>query len=74
MSETMKMFTGILVVGIVLVLWSFVKISAFAKVLKREKKQVALVEFFIRRSKSGFYQFIFGIFLIIFAFVYLWVN
>lgn len=74
MTETMKTFIGILAVGIAAMLWSMVKISAFAKVLKKEEKQVALVEFFLRRSKSGFYQFIFGAFLIIFAFIYLWVN
>ncbi len=74
MSDTMKMFLGILGAGIFFTAWSYFKISAFAKVFKKEKKQVALIDLVLRRSESGFYQLVAGILLILFSFIYLAIN
>lgn len=74
MTETMKTFLGIFGAGVFFTAWSYFKISAFAKIFKKEKKQVAFVDLVLRRSESGFYQLVAGILLIIFSFVYLAIN
>lgn len=74
MSETMKMFIGILGAGIFFSLWGMFKISAYSKVLKAKKKTVVFADLLINKSSSGIYQMIAGVALIIFSVIYLIIN
>ncbi len=74
MSETMKMFIGILGAGIFFSLWGMFKISAYSKVLKARKKTVVFADLLINKSSSGIYQMIVDAALTIFSVVFLIVN
>jgi len=72
--EVMMMFFGILAAGIFFVIWSIVKVSVYAKLIKIDKKKIAFADLLLNKNKSGIYQGVAGILLIVFSFIYLIIN
>lgn len=73
-KEVMMMFFGILAAGIFFVIWSIVKVSVYAKLIKIDKKKIAFADLLLNKNKSGIYQGVAGILLIVFSFIYLIIN